>query len=235
MARVLPVLCALFFFYAFACGTTTLSTNVRTITFDSVTSKIDYSLVVETDGTISIPTLTVEFDGSEHDSAVNISPDTVSMDLEVSLNVAFPVKSKSKKPQRTSSAPSTPKPSVSAAFGNEFSPIMAFVSLAAAGLCRGLTQNNRLSFGLFIVVALVLALAAQTDAAQTVICKSIVATVSVPTGWTTQDGLPPFNKTIKKDFDLFLFPPTPSASVAVSSTPTRTVTPTISVTPTVSA
>jgi hypothetical protein len=234
MARVLPVLCALLFFFALAAAQVDLGPNVRTITFDSLDSKIDYTLFVVTDATLINPNIDVLIDGKRDNSVVKVG-NAGGTDVEISLPNVVPVKAKTPtpRPARTSSKPNpTSKPSVSDA--SAFSPVMALVSLAAAGLCRGLTQNNRLSLGLFVVLVLAIALATETDASSTVEASTVDTTVGLPTGWTTQLGTPPSQKNIKKDFDLFLFPPTASASVAVSPAASSSSTPTISVTPTMS-
>lgn len=234
MARVLPVLCALLFFFAVASAQLNLGSVVRQITFDSVDKKITYTLLIETDATLSnSPFLDVEIDGKQNNNAVVI--DDNGIEIEVSLPNVVPVTPKPtpNPPKRTSNPPKpTPKPSVSDAFGSAFSPVMALISMAAAGLCRGLTQNNRLSFGLFVVLVLAVALATESDAASSIAAKKVVATLTLPTGWTTQDGLPPHSKTIgTKGYTVFLTLPTPSASVTPSKSLTPSVSKTNSITP----
>jgi len=236
MARVFPVLCALLFFFAVAAAQLNLGNVVRTITFDSIDKKISYTLLIETDATLTdSPFLDVDIDGKRNNKVVQIND--MGLEIEISLPNVVPVTPKPtpNPPKKTSNPPKpTSKPSVSAAFGTAFSPVMALISMAAAALCRGLTQNNRLSFGLFVVLVLAVALATETDAAQSVAAKSVVATLSLPSGWTTQDGLPPHKKSITKDYDVFLYLPTPTASVTPSKAATPSTSLTASVTPSVS-
>eukprot|EP01102_Stenamoeba_stenopodia_P007315 TRINITY_DN204_c0_g1_i2.p1 TRINITY_DN204_c0_g1~~TRINITY_DN204_c0_g1_i2.p1 ORF type:complete len:239 (+),score=52.12 TRINITY_DN204_c0_g1_i2:205-921(+) len=237
MARVLPVLCALLFFVAFVVADTPLSSNVRSVTFNSLDKQITYTVTIDNDATVTVPTFVITLDGSQEDNSLDINPDTLSMDITVDVNVKYPVQSKTKKnpPSKKPTQKPTPKPSVSAAFGTEFSPLMAFVSLAAAALCRGLTQNNKMSFGLFILVALIFA-SVESDAAKTFEAKKVNIDFLLPLGWTASETLP-FDKKITKDFDVSVAPPSPTPSntatrsVAASSSVPATRSASISVSP----
>jgi len=206
---------------------------VRTVTVESVSSKITYTLAISNDAATAIPTFVLELDGNVNDNALDVSPDLISMDLVVNARVVPPVKSKTPTKSSKPTAKPTSKPSVSAAFGAEFSPLTAFVSLVAAAVCRGLTQNNKMSFGLFIVVALIFA-SVESDAAKTFEAKNVDLTLLLPPGWTSSEILP-FTKKITKDFDFTVAPPspTPSNSASRSIAATQSAAASRSVTPSV--